>query len=113
MIKTVALIAQRPELSREQFARHWVETHATLVRTLPGLRRYVQGHAVDRWTASGVAAVDGEIDGIAELWFDDRAAMERAYASPAAQVLAADGSLFIGRITFYIMDEKVLVPSEA
>ena|SRR5579863_9059887 len=113
MIKTIALMARRSDVSREEFARHWVETHAPLVRALPGLRRYVQDHVVDRWTAPGVAPIDGEIDGIAELWFDDPAAMEHAYASPAAQALAADGALFIGRITFYTMDEKALVPVEA
>ena len=112
MIKTVALIARQPQLTRDQFIRHWVDIHAPLVHALPGLRRYVQDHAVERWTAPGVSAFDDEIDGIAELWFDDRAAMERAYASPEAQALAADGSLFIGRITLYTVDEKVFVSLE-
>ena len=31
MIKMIALIARRPELSREEFLRHWVEVHGPLV----------------------------------------------------------------------------------
>ena len=46
------------------------------------------------------------------LWYDDRAAMERANASPEAKALHADGALFIGRIKSFITEEKVIIPRE-
>jgi uncharacterized protein (TIGR02118 family) len=113
MIKTVALIARRPNRSREEFIRYWIDVHAPLVRALPGLLRYVQDHVIGEWAAPNTPTIGAEVDGIAELWFDDRAGMERAYASPEGQALAVDGALFIGRITFYVMDEKILIPPEA
>ena len=60
-------------------------------------------------TASPVAAradipdLDIEIDGIAELWWDDAEAMKASVASPEAQALFADGALFIGRIKTYVI----------
>ena len=50
--------------------------------------------------------------GIAELWYDDRAAMEHANASQEAKRLHADGALFIGRIKSFIVEEKVIIPRE-
>ncbi len=109
MIKITALLIRRSELTHEQFMRHWVDVHAPLVDELPGVRRYVQSHIQGEQAAraptTGVA-----LDGIAELWFDDRAALEQAFASPEGQRLAADGALFIGRTSFFVIDEKVMIP---
>jgi len=44
------------------------------------------------------------------LWFDDRAAMDRANASPEAKRLHDDGALFIGAIKTFIVEEKVIIP---
>jgi hypothetical protein len=57
-----------------------------------------------------IAASVLEIDGIAELWYDDREAMARAHASPEAKALHADGALFIGRIKAFTIEERVIVP---
>ena len=50
------------------------------------------------------------VDGVAELWFDDRAAMDRANASPEAKRLHDDGALFIGGIKSFIVEELVIIP---
>ena len=50
-----------------------------------------------------------EIDGIAELWFDDQAALEAASRTPEMKALHADGALFIGRLKSYTVEEKVIV----
>ncbi len=112
MIKVTALLTRRPEISHEEFERHWIEVHAPLVNALPGVRRYVQGHIIAELNAPQTSSTDVTLDGIAELWFDDRAAMEEAYATPAGDRLAADGALFIGRISFFVVEEKVLIPPE-
>jgi uncharacterized protein (TIGR02118 family) len=113
MIKTIGLLTRRPELTHEQFVKHWVEIHAPLAHAVPGVRRYVQNHIVEERTRPDIPTTELAIDGIAELWYDDFAAMERANASPEAKRLHADGALFIGRIKSYVIEEKVIIPRES
>ena len=110
MIKSISMLARREGFSHEQFVRHWVEIHAPLAHAVPGLRRYVQSHIVEERTRPDIPAMPGEVDGIAELWFDDREAMTRAMATPEAKALHADGTLFIGRIKSFTVEEKVIIP---
>jgi uncharacterized protein (TIGR02118 family) len=109
MIKTIGLLARKPGWTHDQFMKHWVETHAPLDRAVPGLRRYVQNHIGDERTRADIPALSLDIDGIAELWFDDRAALEAATRTPEMQALHADGALFIGRIRSYVVEEKTIV----
>jgi uncharacterized protein (TIGR02118 family) len=110
MIKSISLLTRKPELTHAQFVKHWLEIHAPLAHAVPELRRYVQSHIVDERTRPDIPTTDVQVDGIAELWYDDRAAMERAVASPEAKRLHADGALFIGRIKSFIVEEKQIVP---
>ena len=109
MIKTVGLLGRKPGWTHAQFMKHWVETHAPLARKVPGLRRYVQNHILGERRRADIEEVLVEIDGIAELWFDDQAALETATRTPEMQALHADGALFIGRIKSYIVEEKTVV----
>jgi uncharacterized protein (TIGR02118 family) len=110
MIKSLSLLTRRPELSHEEFVRHWVEIHAPLAHAVPGVRRYVQNHIQGERHRADIPATEVAVDGIAELWFDDRAAMDRANASAEAKRLHDDGALFIGGIKTYIVDERVIIP---
>ena len=109
MIKTVGLLTRKSGWTHEQFMKHWVETHAPLALSVPGLRRYVQNHIRGERTRADIEAIAVDIDGIAELWFDDDAALQRAAASPEMKALHADGALFIGRIRSYVVEEKTIV----
>ena len=109
MIKTIGLLARKSGWTHAQFMKHWVETHAPLARAVPGLRRYVQNHIADERTRADIPALALDIDGIAELWFDDRAALEAAARTPEMQALHADGALFIGHIRSYVVEEKTIV----
>ena len=114
MIKSLSLLTRRTGLSHEEFVRHWVEIHAPLAHAVPGVRRYVQNHILGERSRADIAETAVAVDGIAELWYDDRAAMERANASPEAKRLHDDGALFIGGIKTWIVEEKVIIPrSEA
>jgi uncharacterized protein (TIGR02118 family) len=109
MIKTVGLLTRKSGWTHEQFMKHWVGTHAPLAHKVPGLRRYVQNHISGERTRADIEATAVEIDGIAELWFDDQAALETAARTPEMKALHADGALFIGRIKSYVVEEKVIV----
>ena len=112
MIKSVGLLTRKEGLSHQDFVKHWLDVHAPLAHAVPGVRRYVQSHIVEERTRPDIPTTDVEIDGIAELWYDDRAAMDCANASPEAKRLHADGALFIGRIKSFVVGEKVIISRE-
>ena len=111
MIKSISLLQRKEGLTHEQFMKHWVEVHAPLAHAVPGIRRYVQSHIAAERTRPDIPSLEVEIDGIAELWYDDRAAMDRALATPEAKALHADGALFIGRIATFTVEEHVIIPA--
>lgn len=110
MIKSLSLLTRRPELSHDEFVRHWLDIHAPLAHAVPGVSRYVQNHIEGERKRPDIPETEVAVDGIAELWYDDRAAMDRANASPEAKRLHDDGALFIGRIKTFIIEEKVIIP---
>ena len=112
MIKSLGLLTRRPELTHEQFVKHGLEIHAPLAHAVPGVRRYVQNHIIEERTRPDIPTTEVAIDGIAELWFDDRAAMNLANASPEAKRLHDDGALFIGHIKSFVIEEKTIIPKD-
>ncbi len=110
MIKVVSLLTRKPGLSTEEFVRHWRDIHAPLALEVPGIRRYVQSHIRGFRTRADIPEIDVEIDGIAELWYDDEDALRQSAATPEAKRLYADGALFIGRIKTCVIDEQSIIP---
>jgi uncharacterized protein (TIGR02118 family) len=111
MIKTIGLLTRKDGWTHDQFMKHWVEIHAPLALAVPGLRRYVQNHIKGERTRADITETTVEIDGVAELWFDDQAALEAAARTPEMKALHADGAKFIGRIKSYVVEEKFIVGS--
>ena len=111
MIKTIGLLTRKDGWTHQQFMKHWVEIHAPLALTVPGLRRYVQNHIEGERMRPDIPTTAVEVDGIAELWFDDQAALEAAARTPEMKALHTDGAKFIGHIKSYIVDEKFVIGS--
>lgn len=109
MIKTIGLLTRIDGWTHAQFMKHWVEVHAPLALAVPSLRRYVQNHIQAERTRPDIPDTPVEIDGIAELWFDDQAALEAAARTPEMKALHADGAKFIGRIKSYVVEEKTVL----
>ena len=109
MLKSISLLTRKDGMTHEQFMKHWVEVHAPLALGVPGLRRYLQSQILEERKRPDIPSTNIEVDGIAELWYDDRAAMARAVASPEAKALYADGALFIGKIKSFTVEEKVII----
>ena len=109
MIKTIGLLTRKDGWTHAQFMKHWVEIHAPLAHAVPGLRRYVQNHIASSRGPDDIAEIKVEIDGIAELWFDDQAALEAAARTPEMKALHADGAKFIGYIKSYVVEEKTVI----
>jgi len=121
MLKLVFCLRRLPGLSRDEFQRYWRETHAPLVRRHAdalGIERYVQVHAGHDDLGAGLRASRGApepYDGVAEIWWKDRAALEAALGTPAAQragaELLADEQRFIdlARSPLWLGEENPVV----
>jgi hypothetical protein len=67
-VRMVSLVQRRPDLTHQQFVRHWTEVHAGLANTHHvGMWSYTQNVVRRAYTPGG-----GRIDGIAELHFRTR-----------------------------------------
>ena len=124
MLKIMYCVRRRPEMSREEFDRYWIEQHAPLVRSQAdriGIRRYIQTvplgnpEAQRRLQASrGAEAVD--FDGCAELWYDDMESHLAARNTPeglrAVQRLIEDERRFIdlSRAQLWYGTERSVIP---
>ena len=123
MIKRVTILTRKPGLSQEQFFEHWNNVTGPLLASHPNVRRSVQNNVIEfvRFTVRGGdpsdAAFQGmrapDADGFVELWFESREKMEEMYSSPFAEQLVADGEEFVGTISTYIVEERVMVDRTA
>ena len=113
MIVRMGLLRKRPDLSTDQFRRHWREVHGPLAAKLPGLRAYHQNHVVDKTQlAIDHARGNWDLDGISELWFDDRDSMVNAIASDAYKAVAADSPHCMATTHVIVAEQTVVVPRD-
>jgi uncharacterized protein (TIGR02118 family) len=114
MLKIISLLARKQGQTKEEFVEHWQRVHAPLVHAVPGVARYTLSVLTTSSTrADGVAPLDLKIDGIAELWFKDRASLEAAASSAAIKTVLADGTIFVGGEIDFIAEEKVIIPKSS
>ena len=76
MLKLVALISAKPDISREAFIDHYESTHAPLVkRLLPMIAEYRRSF-VNLDARSGTQPLPLGFDVLTELWFENQEALE-------------------------------------
>ncbi len=90
-------------MSLDEFSRYWRDVHGPIGRRIPGLRRLVQSHAVPHPPGMSPPSFDG----MAELWFDDMAALKAATRSPEWRASTADEVNFIDetRTALFLTEE--------
>lgn len=93
MVKVMAFFKRKTGMPVDEFQQYWRARHPDAVLGLPGVRRYVQSHTL----LSGYRKAEPLYDGIAELWFDDSAAMRALRGTPAYAAVEADEARFIDR----------------
>jgi uncharacterized protein (TIGR02118 family) len=78
------VLYEKAGMPREEALRYWREQHGPIVAQVPGLRRYVQQHAV--------AAPEGEPPflGLAWISFDDQESFTSAAGGPEFAAALAD-----------------------
>jgi len=92
MVKAIFIASKRPGLTLDEFLVRWRHHHGALTARVPGLRRYVQNHAL----AEAYADRGQTHDGWSELWFDDLAALGAAVGSLEWRALEEDGAELFG-----------------
>jgi uncharacterized protein (TIGR02118 family) len=112
MIKVVACIDRKPGMAVAAFQDYWLNRHPAVVLKLPGLRRYLQSHVRPSGYRGGRVLAH---DGIAELWFDDPAALKAANDGPEIAAVLADEASFLdtSRRIVLVCDEHVIVDRPA
>lgn len=113
MIKSIALLKARPDLSRDEFVRYYETRHVPLVRsllpeTLEYRRNYIQLEGA--FVCDGASAPDFDV--VTEMWFADLASYQRMMAiatrPEVAQRIAADEANFLdrSRTRMFLVDER-------
>ena len=93
MIKIVGLLTRKEGITHAEFVRHWFDIHGPLAHAVPGVRRYVQSHIIGTRTRPDIPETGIEVDGIAELWYDDLESFQRAAATPEMKAAAAASTM--------------------
>ena len=95
MLKTIALLKKKPNLSREEFIRYYESRHSVLIRRLiPEIVGYRRNfvHPEGAFLPEGVEGLDFDV--VTEIWFASRAAydaaMHRASEPDIARQIAED-----------------------
>jgi uncharacterized protein (TIGR02118 family) len=109
MIKLVYCITKKSGMTYEEFFHYWKHIHGPIGAKIPGLRRLVQNHRVK----VPDDARGANFDGMAELWFDDIAALLAARKSPEWQASSEDEREFIDEtsVAYFISEEYEILPS--
>ncbi|MCR9121691.1 MAG: EthD family reductase [Phyllobacteriaceae bacterium] len=104
MIKLIALVKKKRSMTVGEFRDYWINVHAPLARKIPGMRGY----------RINVAGAPGDMtpapyDGTAEIWFDDRAAMEAGLSSPENDVAGGDVVNFTDDLVFLVCEDEAVI----
>jgi uncharacterized protein (TIGR02118 family) len=110
VIKSLSLLTRKSTLSKEEFRRIWVSEHAPLVHAVPQVRRYVLSFILEEPTRPDVPTQAMNVDAVAELWYDDIAALKAAAASPEMKAVTDNGALHLGTIKSFITEEVAIIP---
>lgn len=106
MIKTIALIRRRKDITREDFARHYEEIHAPLALDhLPMIKHYARNHVI-----SVLVAPQTDFDCVSEFWFetiDDALKVQEFAQSGEGQLIRDDEARFMdsGRTLSFLVEE--------
>jgi uncharacterized protein (TIGR02118 family) len=105
MPKVIFILQRKQGTTRDACLQYWKgERHTSIVRTLPGLTRWIQNHVI---SAPGEPACDG----VGELWFESDEAMQSALNSPAMTAAVEDAKNFLDmeKTALLIVEEKTVV----
>src|SRR5688572_23269180 len=102
-LKLLYLVEKLHDMSDEAFAEHWITIHAELALGLPGLLSYSIN------LPSSEQRGPRPCDGYAQLEFATWEEAKAAWASPAGEATAQDGTLFMAAARPLIVEERIIL----
>lgn len=99
MFKLIILLTKRQTMGDNEFARYLLDVHAPLAKKMPGLRKYVAN------IVQKPPNRETNYHGVAELWFDDRESMKKAFSSPQGEITQKDTKKFTSKMMTLFIDE--------
>ena len=105
MVKAIYVVYRRPELTREEFAKHWTEVHAPIAQKLPHIRSYTI-HPV---TAAMEIEGTKEADGFAVCVWDTQEDFAKALASPEMAAAGEDAATMARHFEFYLVEDHTII----
>jgi uncharacterized protein (TIGR02118 family) len=106
-VKLTFFFWRRVGLSPEVFRQHWREVHGPLVlQYIDSLRRFVQNYAPESAYVNGL---EPDVDGIAEAYLEDLAALDETEVSPEHDLVRSDEPNFIdvNRVCHLVAADRV------
>ncbi|MCC5950242.1 MAG: EthD family reductase [Nitriliruptoraceae bacterium] len=104
MIKLMALVTRRADLTQEAFARYWLDVHAPLA-----LAQHPLGYVIDVASREQPADAMGDVHGIAEIWWRDHEHMRAGLDSEAGRIAADDVANFAASVRFVVVEPNRLL----
>ena len=108
MIKLIALLKRKPDISVDEFNRRWVEEHTKISRNLPGLKGYRINLALPKQPKEDLINGEPIYDGTAELWWESIEEMEAGFASEIGKKAGADADPFAD-VRIHIYTEEHII----
>ena len=118
MIRLIYVLRRKPSMSRDEFQKYWHEVHGPLVArhaTALNILRYLQDHTLDdpmnEQMAHARGGMEPAYDGVAELWFNDLAALRAARQSPEWKASTEDEGNFIdhNKVAYFVSEERIIL----
>ena len=76
MVKLIVCVRRKPGMGVEEFHDYWRKNHGELIKSIPGLRKYIRRYVQSHTIPQAYERQAVPFDGIAELWFDNMAAVD-------------------------------------
>lgn len=100
MLKVISLMKRKDGISREEFYNWAKNEHVNLGKALPNVRGY-------RMSLARLEEPEAAFDAISEIWFDDAAAFDAAFATELGQKTRADAAAHADRV--HIRTEEIIL----
>ena len=105
VVKIIMKVYAKEGMSKDEFVNYWLTKHAPLAKRLFGdiLKKYV---------ISIVMSAEGEepgYQGIAELWFENMAVVQKMMASRAFKQVMAESANFSRKGTWLMLEEHTII----
>ena len=102
MLKILSLLKRKEGMSREEFYSWAKNEHPRLAKMLTNIRGY-------RMNVARLDEPEAAFDAISEMWFDDAAAFDAAFATPHGQKVREDAMGHASQRIHVRVEEIVLV----